>query len=257
MHTVHCVLQGKGGVGKSFVSTLLAQYLMSREQPVLCIDTDPINATFTTYNALTAQHLRLMHDETFDYEAFDALLMRLLDAQSPVVIDNGAASFGAMVAALADNAAATLLAEHGKALLLHSVIAGADNLADTVHGFDHTAERLPAPTPIIVWLNAYHGPVRHAGKGFEQMQAYERHQGRIQGVVHLHKHKPHFEADLHLMLQHRLTFDQTMTSAAFNVLQKSRLKRLQTAYFNQLAVVLGPESLAYAEPAEESGHVGA
>jgi hypothetical protein len=128
MHTVHCVLQGKGGVGKSLVSVLLAQYLMSHHPYVLCLDTDPMNATFASYPAFHAAHLRLMRDETFDYEAFDHLLMRLMEAESPTVIDNGAASFGAMVAALADNDVAHLLAEHGKALLIHSVIAGADNL---------------------------------------------------------------------------------------------------------------------------------
>jgi hypothetical protein len=44
--SVHIILQGKGGVGKSFVSAILAQYFRTKPAPVHCLDTDPINATF-------------------------------------------------------------------------------------------------------------------------------------------------------------------------------------------------------------------
>ncbi len=257
MLTVHCTLQGKGGVGKSFASSLLAQYHLAKDRPVLCIDTDPVNATFATYEAFNVEHLRLMREEIFDYDAFDQLLLRVIEADCDVVVDNGAASFGVILAALVDNDAPTLLANTGKALLIHSVIAGADNLADTLHGFNETASRMPEPTPFIVWLNEYFGVIEHEGKGFEQMKAYERHVGRIQGLVHMRKQKPNFEHDLHLMLQKRLTFDQTRTTAAFDLLKKSRLQRIKTDYFNQLGVVLGPETSAYEGSLEESADVGA
>ena len=255
MQTVHCVLQGKGGVGKSFVSLLLAQYLMDRHPQVLCIDTDPINATFASYKSVDAEHLRLMQDETFDYAVFDGLLMRLLEAESPVVIDNGAASFGAMVAALADNNAAQLLAEHGKTLLAHCLIAGADNVADAMNGFNHIAERLD-DAPIICWLNEYHGEVTMDGKRFEQMRAYERHRGRVQGIAYLRKQKPNFEADLHEMMAKRLTFDQALERDDFNIIKRSRLGRLQNDYFNQIALVLGPQPAPRAA-VEEANHAGA
>jgi len=40
--SVHLVLQGKGGVGKSFVSSILAQYFRTKSAPVYCLDTDPV-----------------------------------------------------------------------------------------------------------------------------------------------------------------------------------------------------------------------
>ena len=52
MAKIHMILQGKGGVGKSFIAALLAQYKASKGQPSLCIDTDPVNATFHGYQAL-------------------------------------------------------------------------------------------------------------------------------------------------------------------------------------------------------------
>jgi len=48
---IHVVLQGKGGVGKGFVAALMAQFLQDRGRDPLCIDTDPVNATFAGYSA--------------------------------------------------------------------------------------------------------------------------------------------------------------------------------------------------------------
>ena len=35
---IHLSLQGKGGVGKSLVASILAQYFTARNRPVQCID---------------------------------------------------------------------------------------------------------------------------------------------------------------------------------------------------------------------------
>jgi CO dehydrogenase nickel-insertion accessory protein CooC1 len=51
--TIHISLQGKGGVGKSLISTILSQYLVSRGQDVHGIDADPVNQTMSEYRALS------------------------------------------------------------------------------------------------------------------------------------------------------------------------------------------------------------
>ncbi len=43
---IHLTLQGKGGVGKRLVASVLAQYLREKGKEVRCIDTDPVNRTF-------------------------------------------------------------------------------------------------------------------------------------------------------------------------------------------------------------------
>ena len=57
MSTVHLILQGKGGVGKSFIAALLAQYLQEKGVAVRCFDADPVNSTLASFPALK-------HDET-------------------------------------------------------------------------------------------------------------------------------------------------------------------------------------------------
>ena len=56
---IHLTLQGKGGVGKSLVASLLAQYFGERKGFVRCIDTDPVNRTLAQYSALAADWLSL------------------------------------------------------------------------------------------------------------------------------------------------------------------------------------------------------
>lgn len=60
MANIHMFLTGKGGVGKSFCSAMLMQYIMDsgRQNPV-CIDTDPVNATLYAYKAFNAIGLKL------------------------------------------------------------------------------------------------------------------------------------------------------------------------------------------------------
>ena len=41
--TIHLTLQGKGGVGKSLVAAILAQFFRHRGAEIHCLDTDPVN----------------------------------------------------------------------------------------------------------------------------------------------------------------------------------------------------------------------
>jgi anion-transporting ArsA/GET3 family ATPase len=60
MAKIHMVLQGKGGVGKSMIAATIAQYKAGKGQKPLCIDTDPVNATFEGYKALNVSSPSMM-----------------------------------------------------------------------------------------------------------------------------------------------------------------------------------------------------
>ena len=60
MSTVHLTLQGKGGVGKSVVATLLAQYLRDRGIAAKCFDADPLNQTLAGFAGLGVTKVDLM-----------------------------------------------------------------------------------------------------------------------------------------------------------------------------------------------------
>jgi CO dehydrogenase nickel-insertion accessory protein CooC1 len=74
MARIHMILQGKGGVGKSFIAATIAQYKASKGQKPLCIDTDPVNLTFHGYKALGVRRLELMDGEEINSRNFDTLV---------------------------------------------------------------------------------------------------------------------------------------------------------------------------------------
>jgi Mrp family chromosome partitioning ATPase len=75
---VHLILQGKGGVGKSLVAAILAQYFGEHGREVHCVDTDPVNHTFSQYSGLNVARLDLMAEGTIDPRVFDSLMEQLL-----------------------------------------------------------------------------------------------------------------------------------------------------------------------------------
>lgn len=75
MANIHFVTNGKGGIGKSFVSSLLCQYLINKGESVTAIDTDPNNTTLYNMKALKAKFLQLIdQDGKFDVRAFDKII---------------------------------------------------------------------------------------------------------------------------------------------------------------------------------------
>jgi CO dehydrogenase nickel-insertion accessory protein CooC1 len=74
MAKIHMILQGKGGVGKSLIAALLAQYKKNAGQQPLCIDTDPVNATFHGFEKLQVKRLQIMENEEINPRNFDALV---------------------------------------------------------------------------------------------------------------------------------------------------------------------------------------
>src|SRR5215472_1946983 len=92
--TIHLILQGKGGVGKSLVATWLAEVLISRGQAVRCIDGDPVNRSMGQYKAFGAEKLDLLNqDGVLQRTRYDALIERFLGEDAVFVVDSGATAF--------------------------------------------------------------------------------------------------------------------------------------------------------------------
>lgn len=93
MAKIHLVLQGKSGVGKSLIAVTIAQYKAMKGQKLLCLDTDPVNATFAGYQALNVRRLNILEGDEINTRHFDALVERIAASEGDVIIDNGASSF--------------------------------------------------------------------------------------------------------------------------------------------------------------------
>ena len=144
MHnTVHFILQGKGGIGKTLVSTILAQWIADRTTtPLRCFDTDQENATFSRYKAMNVHHVPVMTDtRTIDPKRFDALMIDLLEEDGNCVVDNGANTFSPLMGYLIENDCFAMLEEAGRKVYIHTIVGGGDTLHDTATGFRRHRKR--------------------------------------------------------------------------------------------------------------------
>lgn len=235
MANMHMVLQGKGGVGKSFAAALLAQYMMLKGQKPLCIDTDPVNATFHGYKALNVRRLRIMEGDEINPRYFDALIELIIPSKEGAIIDNGASSFVPLAHYLISNQVPALLQELGHELVLHTVITGGQALLDTISGFVQLATQFPQETRFVVWLNPYWGPIEHEGKGFADLKAYRDNKARVSAIIQIPQLKEQtYGRDLSDMLQQRLTFEEALGMKSLAIMARQRLKIVRDRLHSQL-----------------------
>lgn len=236
--SVHFTLQGKGGVGKSLVSSLLAQYFQSVDGcTVKCVDTDPVNQTLASYKALGAQHLQLLSGSKIDERNLDQLMDRLITEEGVFVVDNGASSFVPMSNYLIENNAIAMLREAGREVFLHSVVTGGQALTDTLAGFKQLAVQAETKN-LVIWLNEFFGPIEANGKTFTDMKAYADHSDKVRGIIRIAKrNQDTFGKDIEVMTSRKLTFSEVLNGSDFPLMAKQRIKTVQRDIFEQLASV--------------------
>jgi hypothetical protein len=235
MSKIHMVLQGKGGVGKSMIAAAIAQHKISKGQSPLCIDTDPVNATFEGYKALKVRRLNIMDGDEINTRNFDVLVELIAMAENDVIIDNGASSFVPLSHYLISNQVPALLQDMGHTLVVHTVITGGQALLDTVSGFAQLASQFPAECLFVVWLNPYWGAIEHEGKGFEQMKAYTANKGRVSAIIKIPTLKEEtYGRDFAEMLQERMTFDEALSMESLTIMTRQRLKIVRTQLYGQM-----------------------
>ena len=237
--SIHLTLQGKGGVGKSLVAAILAQYLREDGRDVHCIDTDPVNSTFAQYAALGADRLMLRDEHNhIEQRAFDRLMDSFLTEENTTfVVDNGASTFLPLWHYILENNALDYLRDHGRKVYVHTVITGGQALLDTLNGF-HELAQTSQERNIVVWVNEYFGRVEAEGKKFSEMAAYRENSEKVCGAVVFQKrNQDTFGRDLEEMIAAKLTFQEAICTTKLPLMAKQRLKIVQRDLFDQLARV--------------------
>jgi hypothetical protein len=233
----HIVAQGKGGVGKSLVSAILAQYFLNRAGAVDPFDTDPVNDTLSQYQGLSARRVNILdHANNIDARVFDGLMEDLLSSKNVCVVDNGASTFVPLMAYMVENKAIELLQGAGKEVIIHCVITGGQAFEDTLQGLSVMLQSQKAP--VVVWLNEFYGEVERDGRSFQDSALYKDYRDRIRGVVRIEKGNPDtFGRDMEMLGKNKLTFDEALRSPLFGIMPRQRLKMVRDALFAQLDAI--------------------
>jgi len=224
MKHLHMILQGKGGVGKSLIASMLAQHYIKRDITPICIDTDPVNATFAGYKAFGAKHIDLMSGDDLDPRAFDELVEMVMaaDDESVFVIDNGASTFVPLCSWLIENEVIQFFKDADVNLTVHSVITGGQALGDTIAGLGNLLKHFDAP--LVVWINEYFGKPERNGIAFENSAIVLDNHEKIHALIRIAAVNPKtFGHDLNNALQDKKTFAEAIADPSINIMARQRL----------------------------------
>src|SRR6218665_776942 len=235
MAKIHMILQGKGGVGKSLIAAVLAQYMEHKGTPALCVDTDPVDATFKGYEKLNVRRLNIREGYEISTRNCDALIEMIANHDGDVIIYNGASSFVPLSHYLVSNQVPALLADMGHQVVVHTVITGSQALPDTLNGFAQLVTQYPDECQFVVWLNPYWGPVESEGKTFEQMKVYQANKNRVSSIIHIPALKAEtYGRDWAEIQEARITFDEALARESLTIMMRQRLKLIRQELYAQL-----------------------
>ncbi|OPH37668.1 hypothetical protein [Moraxella equi] len=236
-NSIHFVMQSKGGVGKSVVSTLMSQYLLKNANDVSLIDIDPSNKTLASYKNLNVEQINIMKsdEELVDQSKFDGFLQKFLQSDNATfLVDTGSGEFLPLNNYLVIMDIPSIIQEFGKNIYIHVPISYGQAEQDSIKCLVKIAENYPN-TPIIVWENEYFGkPVND----FIKTKAYQSIKNII-GVVKISKlNTDTFEKDFSTMLKNSMTFDDVKTDEkVFQFFSKTRLHRIEQDINTQIDAV--------------------
>ncbi len=243
--TIHWILQGKGGVGKSLVASLLFQYYKNTQEldNIVGIDTDPNNSTFTKMKDLNVKFLELLNeDKKIDSREFDKMIEMFFNEQgNTYIIDNGASSFIPLVAYLKENEVLKVLNEYFN-IVIHIPLVGGEGQEETLDGFDKIVSAFKNDATFIVWVNEFFGKVinEKSSETFERMKIYSKNEEYIDGIIYVTKPDPQTTGkDLEILTKKHMTIAEAMESdlSEFNFMVKHRLSVFSKKIYSSLDMI--------------------
>ena len=192
MATINFVLQGKGGVGKSLIASLLAQHYQDQGVETMCFDTDPVNRTFASFKALNVETIDILENGRVIEIAFDGFILR----------------------------------DHGHAMMMHTVVTGGQGILDTMNGLQALTVNFP-DVPVVVWLNEYFGKTEMNGVSVEDSKVIQNAEN-VRAFVRLKElNQGTFGHNFARMLKERKTFSEARADTQYDLMCRQRLVMIQ------------------------------
>lgn len=242
-NTVHFIVQGKGGCGKSLVATILCQYIKDHLKTGLkAYDIDQVNTTLYHYKALDTTHISIVDDDNkFNERKFDNLIENIIETKvtskdTNIVIDTGSNTFLQLLEYTQENEIFSLLLNLEFDVYLHLVLAGGDQFTDTLHGVKSVIEQINVSS--IIWINEFFGPATAQLQSSQLSNKNYTYSSRIKGTVILpHRTEKTFGEDIKLLNKSRLTLNEALNSKDFGLMPRMRLKTVFNEIYGQLDAI--------------------
>lgn len=243
---IHFILQGKGGVGKSFIAWSLAQYKTRPDAAApLCFDADPVNNSFSSFPGIGAEQITLIKGDTVDPRGWDLMTSRITESQADeVIIDVGATSFLPMNHYLISNDIPRFMEESGHEVFIHTIITGGAAMQDTlagVTGLIHQYDLDGKPTAkIVVWLNPFFGTLDKDGLSLLSSDVFRKQvERKTHGLVHLpdiSEYGDLFMEALSNLLKDKKTFLEAENDHSGLIMVRRRIGKIRALTFDALDI---------------------
>ena len=240
MNTINLVIAGKGGVGKSYVSALLAQYITEKGNKPVCIDTDTNNGTFSSYKAFNAKRFSVIDDDFIIHQSFlDDMLSYIVNQNEDTVIDVGASSFNAFCAWMKEFDLAEVMEAYGLKILVHLVMEGGANTENSLIDLNTVMSVVKAP--VVIWENRHRGPVIFDGNPLAEIH-FIKDNPSIKGIIVIPENKTETKkSSILLMTKNHLTFQEIDAIPDIWLQHKSRLSQYWIEIKRSIDAVLDGE----------------
>jgi len=247
---IHFVLQGKGGVGKSVVARLLAEYMIHTGRDYQGFDADAVNQSFAAVEGLSVGKVDLLDGAKIDTRKFDTLMVDIVaNNDQVVIIDSGASSFLPMMSYIETAHVIDTLLDRGFEVFIHTIVTGGPSRDDTFKGFEQITQRFGNLCNVVVWANPFFGSVQRDDVAFIDLPGVKKtlNDGQIIGVIPIPELTNLTQEDFAEFLTSQTLFAAftAKDNKDVNMMVKIRLNKAHATLMGIIAEVIG-------EPAEET-----
>jgi len=218
---LNLILNGKGGVGKSFFAVNFVQALKDRQLPHRVADTDDENSTLLRFHG-DAEFVNIQKPREIDR------LFALMEMTSLLIVDCRAASTDLFLDYFAEiNLCEVLSAQDARLTLVTPV----NHEADSVEQLRLLSARLNSECSYVVVKNQAHS---EQFRIYEDSKTRSRIVGELQGreitMTRLH------DWLVTALNENNVTATAALTHPAFSLIDRQRLKHWQRLFRTQLAL---------------------
>lgn len=237
-NSIHIVTQAKGGVGKSFISRLLIQYLREHMK-VFCFDADPLNDGLVSFKGLEAHKLELkVINGNLDSRAYyDPLFETILLNDCAFVIDSGSSTHINFINYIKGSDILNLFKENDREIYFHVPLAGNIDFDDCYKEFLKISKLFPK-NKFIIWENEFNGELEEHYNRDENFKVLSN----VLGTVSLKNlQSSPLLYDLELMNKRKLIFSEIAENQDyFGAIVKRRLMLYKNSIYSQLDNIFNP-----------------